>query len=110
MQTEPSNSDPNGDGLVLLQDYYSGLDPAGPRADAPVTIAFDARGTFLDILRATGVPDLGVGLLESTTLLAWEESPLIPSAPVLLADGRFLDRYPVPAAEIRRFYRLLLTE
>lgn len=110
MQTEPSNSDPNGDGLVLLQDYYFGLDPAGPPALAPVSLTRDPSGLFLDIIRATEVPDLGVDLLESTTLLDWEESPLAPSPPVLLADGRFLDRYPVPTADPHRFYRLRITE
>lgn len=108
MQTEPLDSDPNNDGIALLQDYYFGFDPAGPSAVAPVSITADNDGIFLDVIRATPVLDLTATVMVSIDLLNWEPSAITPMAPASNGDGRFLDRYPILMGASSAFYRLRL--
>jgi alpha-L-fucosidase len=109
MQSLPATADPNGDGLSLLHDYYFGLVPTGPHAVAPVEIVTTPAGRYFEVIRATAVPDLTPRLLESGDLESWEASAAVPLPPLVMEDGRFLDRYPLESGEDRRFYQLELT-
>ncbi len=102
-QTGP-NDDPNGDGIVNVVAYATGISPVGPGGKSPFTAEQTPAGVIVSFLAPKSALGLVVNSALSPDLIAWSPGPVLTAMPATALKNRYSFTLPLTGSG-RRFGR-----